>query len=962
MSETLNILHNHVDDFNQTCGRVNAKLLRVLQWNVRGINDLNKFDNVLLTLDHLVVPIDVIIIGESWIKDGNTAMYNIRGYNSIFSCRESSNGGLAVYIRDTIEFKLVKNECFEGFHHINVELMLPGGALDVHGVYRPPSFDFNLFCENLESWFNQNSNNRPCLIFGDVNVPVNMSNHNTVLKYKYLLQSYGYLCSNTFATRPASSNILDHVLCKMVDAHRLSNHTIPVDLSDHSLILSEFKTQLEFNKVRLTKKIINHEQLRIEFKRYMENVGPINDVNTCLQNILSKYNTILNSCTKTVATTAKIKGTQCPWMTFDLWNLMKIKNSYLKKSRRDPNNIRLVELLKHVSKKLDFAKKQAKRNYFERLLNNTSHSKLWKNVNAILGKSQSKSQLSLEIDGNRITDSKTICEAFNDHFSTIGLTLAENITKTNANPLRHINPISSSIFLQPSTVNEVVLLINDLKTSKSPGPDNLTAQMVKDNVASFSRILSESFNLIIQTGIYPNCLKLAKVIPIFKSGDPSKPDNYRPISTLSVLNKIFEKLLINRMVHFLDIHNILYSMQYGFRSGSSTTVAITELVDKILEETDLRRYVGALFLDLKKAFDTLNHGILLRKLEHYGIRGVANDVIRSYLENRSQLVSYAGEMSSYRQINVGVPQGSNIGPLLFLIYINDISKLHLTGVPRLFADDTALFYPNIDPNLIIANMHYDLQVLQNYFCDNLLSLNLQKTKYMIFRSPRKTLPNLPDLVMDVNVIERVDSFKYLGIHLDCILSWDYHIKKLAGKISTMCGILKRISHFVPRKVLFMFYFAHVHSHLNYLIIAWGRACKSKLKKLQTLQNRCIKIIYNLPWLFSSVRLYTDFPHKILPIQGMCDEQTLLLIHNMLHNPKSIHNLNINVLPRLHNTRQTHNLSRSRVYSNFGQKRFTFIGPSKFNNLPRDVKTITNRLLFKSTIKRLLISQVSRQLI
>lgn len=304
--------------------------------------------------------------------------------------------------------------------------------------------------------------------------------------------------------------------------------------------------------------------------------------------------------------------------------------------------------------------------------------------------------------------------------------------------------------------------------------------------------------------------------------------------------------------------------------------------------------MGALFLDLKKAFDTLNHGILLRKLEHYGIRGVANDVIRSYLENRSQLVSYAGEMSSYRQINVGVPQGSNIGPLLFLIYINDISKLHLTGVPRLFADDTALFYPNIDPNLIIANMHYDLQVLQNYFCDNLLSLNLQKTKYMIFRSPRKTLSNLPDLVMDVNVIERVDSFKYLGIHLDCILSWDYHIKKLAGKISTMCGILKRISHFVPRKVLFMFYFAHVHSHLNYLIIAWGRACKSKLKKLQTLQNRCIKIIYNLPWLFSSVRLYTDFPHKILPIQGMCDEQTLLLIHNMLHNPKSIHNLNINV--------------------------------------------------------------------
>lgn len=314
-----------------------------------------------------------------------------------------------------------------------------------------------------------------------------------------------------------------------------------------------------------------------------------------------------------------------------------------------------------------------------------------------------------------------------------------------------------------------------------------------------------------------------------------------------------------------------------------------------------------------------------------------------------------------KQIHIGVPQGSNIGPLLFLMYINDISKIRLVSTPRLFADDTALFYPNADPRSIISSMSSDLQFLYEYFSDNLLSLNLKKTKYMIFRSPRKVLPNLPDLLMGTNVIERVDYFKYLGIVLDCTLSWDQHIKEVEQKASKMCGILRRVSSFIPRRALLMFYYAHIHSHFNYLIIAWGRACKSKLKKLQVLQNRSIKLIYNLPFLFPSVRLYSDFPHKILPIQGMCEEQTLLLIHNMLHNPACIHNLAINMVPRLHYTRQVNHLSRPRVYSNFGQKRFTFVGPSEFNKLPRDIQTITARQHFKFKIKCFLLNQIPQLL-
>lgn len=961
MDKSLNYYHNHIDEFNVSCGRNSSKYLRVLQWNVRGINDMSKFDNILLSIDHFVVPIDVIILGETWIKADNTGLYKINGYNSIFSSRENSSGGLAVYIRDTIKYNVLENLSSGGFHHISVELKMNGEKYEIHGVYRPPSFDFNVFYEFIECWLNK-SNSHPCFIFGDVNVPVNLINNNVVLKYKYLLQSYNFLCSNSFVTRPASSNVLDHVICKMSEAHRLYNHTILNDVSDHSLILSEFGLRFRSDRVVLSKNIVNHDKLHRDFKSFIDTIGVIDNVDTCLSNIIAKYNTLLKNSTRTMSKTVNIKGTHCPWMNLELWSLIKLKNNYLKKCRKYPNDSNLAELLKHISSKLDVAKKQTKKRYYENLLNNTTHSKLWKNINSILGKSKTNTELTLNVNGQYISDAKMVCEAFNEHFSTVGCKLAQQIPSTLENPLQYINPISESCFLQPASINEVTLLINDLNSNKSSGPDCIPAKIIKNNVVAFSRILADSFNLIIETGLYPECLKVAKVIPIFKSGDRCLADNYRPISTSSVFNKIFEKLLVTRLMKFFDRNNVLYSMQYGFRSGCSSSIAITELVEKILEETDSKKFVGALFLDLKKAFDTLDHNILLSKLDLYGIRGVVNNIIRSYLNTRKQLVSIDGVNSSLKEISTGVPQGSNIGPLLFLIYINDICKINLKGTPRLFADDTALFYPNIIPELITTNMCEDLRLLQSYFACNLLSLNLKKTKYMIFRSPRKAQPNTPSIIIGTAIIEKVDSFKYLGLTLDCTLSWDQHIKTVCNKISAMCGVLKRVVSYLPRKALLLFYYAHIHSHLNYLTLSWGRACKSKLKKLQTLQNRCLKIIFNLPILFSTVRLYTELPHRALPILGICEQQTLQMVHNVLHNPLLHHNITLNIASRIHNTRQFNTLSRSRAHSNFGQKRFSFLGPSKYNVLPRHLQQITNSLSFKTNLKEFLRRRIPHLLI
>ena len=274
----------------------------------------------------------------------------------------------------------------------------------------------------------------------------------------------------------------------------------------------------------------------------------------------------------------------------------------------------------------------------------------------------------------------------------------------------------------------------------------------------------------------------------------------------------------------------------------------------------------------------------------YGIRGIALDIIKSYLSNRKQFVAINGECSTYQTIEVGVPQGSNIGPLLFLLYINNLGRLQLNGIPRLFADDTALFYPNKNVNTIVNSIEADLGVLKNFFDANLLSLNLSKTKYMIFHSIRKPIANHVHPRLGHHVIDEVNCFKYLGIYLDSTLSWIYQVNHVEKKLAPLCGMLWRVKTFVPRHVLLKFYFAYIHSQLNHLVSVWGYASSTSLNKIQTLQNRCLKTIFQKPLLYSTLQLYSDTAHKILPLNYLRDYQTLLFVYNIQNSPFMHHNI------------------------------------------------------------------------
>ncbi|XP_055590968.1 uncharacterized protein LOC129743052 [Uranotaenia lowii] len=378
-----------------------------------------------------------------------------------------------MYIKTNLKFKITENKVIEGFHRISIQISLSGQVFSVHGIYRPPAFPFNSFCDQIESLLASVADNHSCLIVGDFNVPINLTNLNTVTKYKSILESFGYVCTNSFPTRPKTNNILDHVISKQIDLGRLKNDTIFTDVSDHLQVITSFKLSSNKQMATLTKEITDHCKLNNLFLNYLNNVQLPDNVNVGLQDITTSYSHFRSMSTRTIKKNVKLKGNYCPWMSLDLWTLIKIKNNYLKRSKRHPDDVQLKQMLSHINKKLYLKKQECKKLYYERLLNNTPHSKLWRNINTLMGKNKPTTSINLSDEEGSTTNNLEVCEKLNRHFSTIGKRLAEEIPiDPGSDHLSRIEHVQNTIFLHPATVNEVRVVILSLKNKKGCGPDN----------------------------------------------------------------------------------------------------------------------------------------------------------------------------------------------------------------------------------------------------------------------------------------------------------------------------------------------------------------------------------------------------------------------------------------------------------------------------------------------------------
>ena len=342
-------------------------------------------------------------------------------------------------------------------------------------------------------------------------------------------------------------------------------------------------------------------------------------------------------------------------------------------------------------------------------------------------------------------------------------------------------------------------------------------------------------------------LKIAKVTPVFKAGDRSSLGNYRPISVLPVFSKILEKIIYNRVYNFLNHHNALFPNQFGFQTNHSTEHAILKLVDNITKAFTEGKLTLGVFIDLSKAFDTVDHKILLQKLEMYGISGLTHQWFTSYLEDRKQSVAYDnGLLTKSTKISCGVPQGSILGPLLFLIYINDFHNCCTKLCPIMFANDTNLFYSDKNLENLFSTMNHDLTLVSQWFKANKLSLNIKKTNYTLFHRKNKTKlvqSELPQLTLDNIAIERKTVTKFLGILIDENLSWTPHISYINSKISKNIGILYKSREILNTNLRKQLYFSFIHSYITYANIIWASTHQTKLLSLLRHQKHAIRVVH-----------------------------------------------------------------------------------------------------------------------
>ena len=892
INNDLNKLLNSVDDDNDgelnnypkssyidtdeliTYLNMNKKNVTMLSLNCQSINA--KFSQIELMVNFLKSKelfIDVICLQECWLdKTCDTSLFELDDYNMISQSKKCcGHGGLITFVKKQYSYKKKSlynsSDLWEGLF---VDISRPelNKNILIGNIYRPPKFNNNN--NTIRSFTNEftillnklQKESSDAILAGDFNIDLLELNKRELYgEFFDLMTSNSFFPHFTLPTRFArkSASLIDQIyvrnnhIDKSINSYILCNN-----ISDHMACITEigylnnkYKSLPKFVTVRK-----KDDASIIKFRDALINSDMLSKCDTSSSGDPNKnyeiiHDTIQNAMNEHLPTkTMKFnlyKHKISKWITTGLLKSLQFRDKLYKKLRKSkPGTLSYTNNeinLRSYSLILKKCIHSAKRNYYYAQLEKYKKDtrKTWETIKDILNKSKSKQRsVSFTLNNRSITNHNEIAIGFNEQFSNI---IGVSSDSDNTSYKRYLRQRPDLIFsFKPVENDDIIKIIQQLTTKDSTGYDNLSTKILK----YVGDVLSTSLCLLVNQsfvkGIFPTKLKIAKVKPLFKKDDNSLFENYRPISLLPAISKVFEKAAYYQIYEYFKSNELFHRSQYGFRSLHSTELAATELVDRVLEYFDKGDIVLSLFLDLSKAFDMINHKILLEKLAFYGFDFLSNKWVNSYLSDRYQYVEYEECSSPKSLICRGVPQGSVLGPLLFLIFINDICNCSSIFEFILFADDTSLIAPmcSFVTSDITCDVNCELEKVSNWLSANELVLNVKKTKFMLFHSFGKNLNRvtIPQIKINDTLIERVNTFDFLGFVIDETLSWNYHINKIATKIGRVIGVMSKLKRLVPSHTLKLMYNSLILPHINYGITLWGH----KSSRLVKLQKKAIRVL------------------------------------------------------------------------------------------------------------------------
>ena len=777
---------------------------------------------------------------------------NISGYSILRSDRNRNGGGAACYIRADLCFNR-RNVFSNTIEHVFFDLLIPKvKPISIGIFYRPPNA--NTFLETFQNLIDFKK--FEVYFLGDFNINL-LLNNKFLLKERQpfdvrnlsspLLSKYKELCQ-TFSLKEiiqeptqvasSTSSLLDHILTN--SGWKISQKgVIDVGLSDHQLIyctrkISRTKTN-RHNQIRVrslknyTQEILIEELKKINFPDY----NIFSNINMAYKDLVEK---ILGEVDKIAPyKVLRVKNNTQDWFDSEVAEAINLRERRLKhfKSTKLHIDEELYKEAKYHALKL--IKEKKKQFYKEKLKENIGKPKeLWKPLKSLglpSKKGSNMANVCLKKDDKINFDEKTNANSFKDFYCNLASDLLHKLPppskKFGITSVRNyyqtiLNQLPFKFKFSNVTEDLVFKLLNDVNPDKAAGIDNLSGKFLKDGSSILARPISKICNLSIKYSLFPTDCQIAKLKPLFKNGSTTHPKNYRPISLLPLISKIIEKVIHDQTQEFLDANKVLYKFQSGFRKGYSTDSCLSYLNNKVATGFESGLHTGMVLIDLQKAFDTINHEILINKMEFLGFSKSVTLWFKSYLSNRKFKVNLNQTFSEPGDLLCGVPQGSILGPLLFLLYINDMPQ-SVNCELLLYADDTCLIFQHNDIKEIEIQLNKNFSLICDWFVDNKLSIHFgeDKTKSILFSSKRKIKKAIPLNIQYKDIkIKQYSKVTYLGCILDETLSGESMAIHVINKVNSRLRFLYRQNKFLDIPLRRLLCNAMIQPFFDYACNAW----------------------------------------------------------------------------------------------------------------------------------------------